>query len=71
MHFWDMGWQHEAMASGWFLIALVAVIVVFIWRGGVTRTPAPESPKDIVKRRYAAGEIDQQTYERMLDELSK
>lgn len=32
--------------------------------------PAPaESPRDIVKRRYAAGEIDRDTYVRMLDDL--
>jgi uncharacterized membrane protein len=32
------------------------------------QTPA-ESPRDIVKRRYAAGEIDRDTYVRMLDDL--
>jgi uncharacterized membrane protein len=30
-----------------------------------------QSPEQILKRRYAKGELDQQTYERMLGELRK
>jgi len=30
-----------------------------------------ESPDQILRRRYAAGEIDEETYERMVEKLSR
>jgi putative membrane protein len=66
------------------IIAAIAVIVavVFLVRylsrtGGATSTAAvsptpssgPESPKDILKRRYAAGEIDRDEYLQKLNDL--
>ena len=66
------------------VIAAVAVIVaiVFLVRylgrsGGASpaaavppaATSRPESPQDILKRRYAAGEIDREEYLRMLGDL--
>ena len=66
------------------VIAVIAVIVavVFLVRylsrtSGTFSTAAvppasasgPESPKDILKRRYAAGEIDRDEYQRMLGDL--
>jgi len=64
------------------ILLTVAVIVatVFLVRGlrgspasGTTgagaRPVASESPKDIVNRRYAAGEIDREEYEQKLRDL--
>jgi putative membrane protein len=66
------------------VIAVIAVIVaiVFLVRhlsrtGGTSSTVAvppaaasgPESPKDILKRRYAAGEIDRDEYLQKLGDL--
>jgi len=65
-----MGW----MAIGWLIgIALVFVLVWALARG-LPFGPgggAGESPEQILKRRYARGEIDRETYERMLEDLKK
>ena len=53
-------------------IFIVGLVLLVRWGAGTLQhgagTPA-ESPRDILKRRYAAGEIDQPTYERMLREI--
>lgn len=62
-----MGW----MGLWWiFGAALVAAVVWALLRS--TRGPAngpTESPEQILKRRYANGEIDRDTYQRMLTDL--
>lgn len=55
------------MGLWWILgIALVAAVVWALLRArrGSIVGP-PESPEEILKRRYAKGEIDRETYERM------
>jgi putative membrane protein len=65
--------------SGWMwiwgivLLGLVVAAVIgltSIGRAGASREPT-ESPDQILKRRYARGEIDRETYERMLEDLRK
>ena len=65
-----------------FVVAVI-VAIVFLVRyvsqssGGASTAPgasaalmhAPESPKDILKRRYAAGEIDREEYLQKLGDL--
>jgi uncharacterized membrane protein len=57
---------------GFWSILVVALIVLGSWyalsaaRQGGSKG---ESPEAIVKRRYASGEIDRGTYERMLADL--
>jgi putative membrane protein len=73
MHGWygdgHMGW----MSIGW--IFGLALIVALVWallrasrRPGGTREPR-ESAEDVLQRRYAKGEIDRDTYQRMLRDL--
>lgn len=59
-------------------IALVALVAYVIYRrfrtpAAATRradqTPARETPEDILKRRYALGELDRETFERMKSDL--
>ncbi|MGE4424312.1 MAG: SHOCT domain-containing protein [Pseudodesulfovibrio sp.] len=79
------GWGMNMMYSpfgGWFMILLMVVVVavaVMIFRGSLGRndtsahtpTSHAETPLDILKRRYAAGEIDKEQYEEMKRDLTK
>jgi putative membrane protein len=63
-----MGW----MGIWWILLPLV--IGLLVWavlknRSGPEMRPPTETPEEILKRRYASGEIDRDTYQRMLDDL--
>ena len=64
-----MGWMML-----WPLIG-IALIGLLLWalvtRGPFGQSGAGESPEQILKRRYAKGEIDRETYERMLGDLKK
>ncbi len=69
-------WHMNGMGGMWLwwtviLIAVVAVVVFAMSggrRGGGSSGP---SPVQVLKRRYANGEIDRDTYERMLEDLRK
>lgn len=74
---WMMGgawgpWWGIAMLLLWLVIiagigvALVATIRALPW----SRPQGEESPLDILKRRYARGEISREEYERMKQELT-
>ena len=77
----DGGWgagEWAMLVLGAVFLAAVVVGIVYLLRGlggGGTAagTPAasgsPDSPEDILKRRYAAGEIDKDEYESRLRDL--
>jgi putative membrane protein len=74
MH-WDYGW---GMGFGWLFMvlfwALVILGVVFIFKMISDRSrPAEkgETALDILKKRYAKGEITKEEFERMKDDLMK
>ena len=63
------------MALGLLLLIglIVAVVLIVVWtvrRTGESSQPA-ESPQEILKRRYARGEIDSEQYERMKRQLNE
>ena len=63
------GWL--AMRAFWGVLSVGWVLGVR-WAAGPqphATQPAADSPGDILKRRYAAGEIDQATYTRMRQEI--
>ncbi|KKM10314.1 hypothetical protein SY88_14495 [Clostridiales bacterium PH28_bin88] len=67
---WGWVWM---LINGLIWIGIVVGIVVLIARlvqqpGGGRR---PDSPLDILKRRYAAGEITREEFARMKDELGE
>jgi len=53
------------MGIPWVLV--LVVIVVLAARGRQN----PESPEEILKRRYASGQITRDEYERMLQEIRR
>ncbi len=53
------------MVALWLLIGLATALVL----GSVLRSEDDPGAEAIVRRRYARGEIDRATYERMLDDL--
>ena len=68
-----MGWMGSWMVVWW--IAGLAVLMLLVWivaraaAGPPARTE--ETPEQILKRRYARGEIDREDYERRLGDLRK
>jgi uncharacterized membrane protein len=61
-----MGWM-----SAWWVLG-AGLIAVMVWAlVKASRGTASDSPEVVLKLRYAKGEIDQQTYERIRGELRK
>ncbi len=57
------------------LLFWLLIIVGVVWliqsssRGSAVSTPASESPLDVLKRRYASGEINKEQFEEMKKNL--
>ncbi|MCJ2164919.1 MULTISPECIES: SHOCT domain-containing protein [unclassified Pseudodesulfovibrio] len=77
--FWQAG-GHPGWSSwmpfhfgGIFQLLIIGLIIYFTVR--LLRKPATDTgtgtPEEILKRRFAAGEIDEQTYRAMKDEIHK
>jgi putative membrane protein len=57
-----------------FIMAVIAAVVIgvaLLGRGSTAGKPALEEPREILKRRYAAGEIDEDEYLRRMSGLSQ
>jgi putative membrane protein len=78
MHRW-MGWEHGAGFVGWlFMLAFWALVVlglVFLVRLALRRgrpaqdAAAPETAVEILKKRYARGELTREEFEQMKREV--
>jgi putative membrane protein len=68
---WGMGVGWLFMIVFWVLVILgIVYLVKLIARGGRNKK-VDEMPLDILKRRYARGEISRADYEKMKDDLRK
>lgn len=74
-----MGWG-AWLAMGLFWLLLLAVIVLLVarllpgagrGRSGDGADPRPDSPEEILDRRFAQGEIDVETYQRQRSVLEQ
>lgn len=72
MH-WNGGWHMGGMGMWWILFVPVLLAVGWFALSAARRLSdgAQESPERVLKRHYADGEIDSETYERKLAELRK
>ncbi len=72
MHYW-FGWGYMIwMTIAWLVgIGLLVALVWAILQAQTERSRETESPEAILRRRYAAGEIDTDEYNRRLEVLRK
>ena len=70
---WGGGWMGAGMWIFWILLIVVVVILIRALggRGADSRAERRESPLDVLKARYARGEIDEEEFERRRRELEK
>lgn len=74
MHYeyWPYGAHMIWMTISWLVgIGLFSMFVWFLFSLGNRREGPGGSPEKTLRRRYAAGEIDTDEYERRLEELRK
>jgi putative membrane protein len=62
-----MGWW---MTLSW-LASLVVLVLLIRWLAGTSSAPPSDDPEQILKRRYAKGEIDREEYQRRLEDLRR
>jgi putative membrane protein len=68
-----MYYGHGGVFMGLLFLVLVAVVIFLVVRTSKLSGPAPphvETPLDILKKRYAKGEITKEEYDRVKQELS-
>ena len=65
-------WHMSGMWIFWIALILLAVLSVrWLSNSPTGRERSPESPIDVLKRRYAQGEIEKEEYERKLADLRR
>lgn len=63
-HYWGMGW-------GMWFIPLLIILIVYLLIKNNSQSKSQETPLEILKRRYAKGEITKEEYEQVKSDLSK
>ena len=69
---WGMGFGMISMVLFW-VIVILGIVVLVRWIGGSAASsaaPPSKTPLDILKERYARGDIDKQEFEEKKRDLS-
>lgn len=64
------GWYWGGPGIFWFAF-IVVIVLLLMRRDRHVRPPQRETPEEILRRRYASGEISSEDYQRMLSELRR
>jgi len=62
-YMWGMGWVWMALFWGLVILGIAALVRWLSGQGGGHVAPGKESPIEILKRRYASGEITKEEFE--------
>lgn len=66
---WPMIWFGCGTVLSWFVyLALICLVVYFVLKSAGAKK-RPETPLDILKKRYAKGELTKEEFLRMKDDL--
>ncbi|OGW27790.1 MAG: hypothetical protein A2X59_05450 [Nitrospirae bacterium GWC2_42_7] len=68
---WGMGFGWLIMIIFWGLVILGIAYIVKSLAGGVKKEEKDTTPVEILKKRYAKGEITKDEFEKMKDDLKK
>ena len=68
---WNMGFGLLFMIIFWVLVLSGVVYLIKLIAGGGGKKQLEESSLDILKRRYAKGEVTREEFERMKDDLKR
>lgn len=68
MHYWGWGWWWWGWMWFWVIIAII-VILLLSGRGGRRWREYRDPAEDIVRQRYARGEISKEEFDRLLQDL--
>ena len=65
-------WHMSGMWVFWIVVIILAILLVrWLPNAGQRQEPLRESPIEILKRRYAQGEIEKEEFERKLADLRR
>lgn len=68
---WGMGFGWISMIIVWAVIILGVYYLIRLIAGGAKKEGPKETALDILKKRYARGEISKEEFDRMKDDLTK